>query len=57
MTTFVESSVKKLIKCYDFSKVINMNLMNNNALFNRLIKEVDDLRLAVCLDKAKKNNI
>lgn len=34
-----------------------MNLMNNNALFNRLIKEVDYLRLAVCLDKAKKNNI
>ena len=34
-----------------------MNLMNNNALFNRLIKEVDDLRLAVCLDNAKKNNI
>ena len=34
-----------------------MNLMNNNALFNRLIKEVYDLRLAVCLDKEKKNNI
>lgn len=34
-----------------------MNLINNNALFNRLIKEVDDLRLVVCLDKAKKNNI
>ena len=34
-----------------------MNLMNNNALFNRLIKEVDDLRLAVRLDKEKKNNI
>lgn len=34
-----------------------MNLMNNNALFNKMIKEVEDLRLAVCLDKAKKNNI
>ena len=33
-----------------------MNLMNNNDLFNKLIEEVDDLRLAVCLDKAKKNN-
>lgn len=34
-----------------------MNLINNNALFNSLIKEVDDLRLTVCLDKVKKNNI
>lgn len=34
-----------------------MNLINNNALFNSLIREVDDLRLAVCLDKVKKNNI
>ena len=34
-----------------------MNLMTNNALCNMLIKEVDDLRLAVCLDKEKKNNI
>ena len=36
---------------------MTMNLINNNALFNSLIKEVDDLRLAVCLDKVKKNNI
>ena len=31
--------------------------VGKSSIFNRLIKEVDDLRLAVCLDKEKKNNI